>query len=211
MAFAAFPPYTVHVVVVDPGVGSSRRGVVVRTENYYFVGPDNGVLSLVFDEEPPGSAHVLEASHLRRPTVSPTFEGRDVFAPAAAWIARGISLERFGPQAGELERLDLPAFAPRPGEAVPVKVLLVDRFGNVTLNVPRRCLESPDAPSMKLSVRAGDVTVETLRRTYADAADQAPFLLFNSAGFLEIAVREGRAEEALSLRAGDEVLVSVGH
>jgi S-adenosylmethionine hydrolase len=209
MAYAAFPPYTVHVVVVDPGVGSSRRGVVVRTENYYFVAPDNGVLSLVLDEEPPGSAHVLEASHLRRPIVSSTFEGRDVFAPAAAWIARGISLERFGPEAGDLERLDLPAFVPRPGEAVPVKVLLVDRFGNVTLNVPRRSLEPPDGTVNRARIQAAGTTVERLRRTYADADTDAPFLLFNSAGFLEIAVREGRADERLGLKAGDEVLVSV--
>ena len=209
MAFAAFPPYTVHVAVVDPGVGSSRRGVVVRTENYYFVAPDNGILSLVLDEEPAGSARVLEASHLRHPTVSPTFEGRDVFAPAAAWIARGISLERFGPEAGDLVRLDVPAFVPRAGESATARVLLVDRFGNVTLNVPRRALEMPDGRASKVRVRTSGTTVDELRRTYADAATEAPFLLFNSAGFLEIAVREGRAAERLGLKAGDEVEVSV--
>jgi S-adenosylmethionine hydrolase len=209
MAYAAFPPYTVHVAVVDPGVGSSRRGVVVRTENYYFVAPDNGLLSMVLDDEPPGIAHVLEASHLRLPKVSPTFEGRDVFAPAAAWIARGIPLERFGPPACDLVRLDLPDFAPRAGEAVPARVLLVDRFGNVTLNVPRRAIETPGGRASRVRVRTSGATVDDFRRTYAEAETAVPFLLFNSAGFLEIAVREGRAAERLGLKAGDDVEVTV--
>lgn len=210
MAYAAFPLHTVHVAVVDPGVGTSRRGVVVRTENYYFVAPDNGILSMVLDDEPAGSAHVLEATHLRRPTVSATFEGRDVFAPAAAWIARGISMERFGPEAGELRRLPLPEFRPAIGEPAPVRVLVVDRFGNVTLNLSRRVLESVVGnrpPRLRVETPGG--TVESFRGTYGDGNGSEPFMLFNSVNYVELAVREGRAADRLGLSAGDEVRVTV--
>jgi S-adenosylmethionine hydrolase len=146
-AYAAFPPRTVHVAVVDPGVGTARRGVVVRTTRYVFVAPDNGILSLALEDEPPGAAHLLEARHFQRPTVSATFEGRDVFAPAAAWVARGIPIERFGPEACDLARLELPAFRAEAGQPVSVRALLVDRFGNVTLNVPRRGIGRGDDPA----------------------------------------------------------------
>jgi len=211
-AYAAFPPRTVHVAVVDPGVGTARRGVVVRTERYVFVAPDNGLLSLVLQDEPAGAAHLLEARHLRRPTVSATFEGRDVFAPAAAWVARGIEVERFGPEAGDLVRLDLPAFHAEAGRPVSVRALLVDRFGNVTLNVPRRAVPRGDGSAAlpRIRVQAPRETIDELHRTYGEADPGRPFLLFNSADFLEIAVREGRACDRLGLRAGDEVVVTVG-
>jgi S-adenosylmethionine hydrolase len=211
-AYAAFPPRTVHVAVVDPGVGTARRGVVVRTTRYVFVAPDNGILSLALEDEPPGAAHLLEARHFQRPTVSATFEGRDVFAPAAAWVARGIPIERFGPEACDLARLELPAFRAEAGQPVSVRALLVDRFGNVTLNVPRRGIGRGDdrAALPRIRVQAREATIDDLRRTYGDAEPGKPFLLFNSADFLEIAVREGRACDRLGLKAGDEVVVTVG-
>jgi len=211
-AYSSFPPGTVHVAVVDPGVGTARRGVVVRTARYVFVAPDNGLLSLALEDEPVGAAHLLEARHLRRSNVSATFEGRDVFAPAAAWVARGIEVERFGPEAGDLARLELPAFRAEAGRPVSVRALLVDRFGNVTLNVPRRAVQRDDgsAPLPRIRVQTPRATIDELHRTYGDADPGKPFLLFNSADFLEIAVREGRACERLGLRAGDEVVVTVG-
>ena len=210
-AYSSFPPGTIHVAVVDPGVGTARRGIAVRTGGYYFVAPDNGILSLVLQDEPAGSAHVLEASHLRRPTVSPTFEGRDIFAPAAAWIARGVGLDRFGPQADDLVQLRLPGTHFEPSQPVPVRVLLVDHFGNVTLSVPRGALEPWLLPEgdLRIRVQTPGGTVSELRRTYGDGEGKGPFLLFNSADYLELAVREGRADERLGLKPGDEVLLMV--
>lgn len=209
--YRAFPRGTIHVAVVDPGVGTSRRGIAVRTDRYYFVAPDNGILSRVLDEEPLESAHVLEAVHYRRETVSATFEGRDVFAPAAAWLARGVDLSNFGPSAGELVRLPTapPIVA---GRTARVRVLFVDRFGNAILDVKRSALESllgSGPERRRLSVRAPAAVVGELRRTYAEGEGADPFLLFGSSDYLEIAVREGSAAEALGLARGDEVDLEV--
>jgi S-adenosylmethionine hydrolase len=208
--YRAFPHGTIHVVVVDPGVGTARRGVAVRTDRYYFVAPDNGVLSRVMDEEPIECAHVLEAARYRRDFVSATFEGRDVFAPAAAWIARGVDLANFGPPAGDLVRLPPP---PRieAGRPSRVRVLYVDRFGNVVLDVNRAALEPLLAPpaGRGLSVHAPRGSVSELRRTYSEGAGSGPFLLFGSSDQLEVAVRSGRAAEALGLAPGAEVELRV--
>jgi hypothetical protein len=210
MAYAAFPAGTVHVAVVDPGVGTARRAIAVRTRSYFFVAPDNGLLSLVLEDEPAGDVHALEASHLRRTPVSATFEGRDVFAPAAAHIARGIGLEHFGPVVDDLARVELPRFSSADGHPVSVRVLLVDHFGNVTLRVPRSAVDTGDpsrVPRIRVETPGG--TVDRLLTTYGDAEPGKPFLLFNSAGFLEIALREDRASDRLELGAGDVVSVIV--
>lgn len=211
--YAAFPPGTIHIAVVDPGVGTERRAVAVRTEHYVFLCPDNGLLTRVLEDEPAGSAHVLEATHYRRPSVSATFEGRDVFAPAAAWIARGTELTHFGPPAGELVRVDLDRPAPAPGKPARVRVLVVDHFGNVTLDLSRRGLAAAggtDSTPPRIFVVTPGGPVSGPVRTYAEADADRPFLLFNSADHLEIALREGRASEKLALRPGVEVEVSVG-
>ncbi|MBZ5638626.1 MAG: SAM-dependent chlorinase/fluorinase, partial [Acidobacteriia bacterium] len=147
-----------------------------------------------------------------RPSPSPTFEGRDVFAPAAAWIARGTELHHFGAPADDLVRLETlhPAF--RPGTVARVRVLVVDRFGNATLDLARRDVEpilSAGAPAPRIVVETPGGPVMDLLRTYGDGAPGRPFLLFNSAGHLEVAVREARASEKLGLTPGKEVAVAI--
>jgi S-adenosylmethionine hydrolase len=198
-ASAPFPAGTIHVAVVDPGVGTSRRRLVVRTAQHTFVLPDNGLVSRVLDRAPGYGAWALDAAHDRRDAVSATFEGRDVFAPAAAWLARGVSPERFGPEV--LDPVRLPASpVPSSGESV-VPVIWVDRFGNVVLDVARSALPPGAAPR----VRTAGGTVDCLVRTYGEGTSAQPVLLFGSAGYLEIAVPEGRADAALGLRVGDRV------
>ncbi len=209
----AFPPGTIHVVVVDPGVGTSRRRVVVRTERYTFLAPDNGVLTRALAQEPAGSAYLLEAAHYQRSPGSATFEGRDVFATAAGWIARGTEPYHFGPPAEKLVTLDLAPPSIEPGRPTSVRVLVVDRFGNATLDVPRRAVEAllaagDSAPRIRVETPGG--LVSELVRTYAEGAPGQPFLLFNSAGHLEIALREARASEALGLAPGVSVTVTAG-
>lgn len=209
--YAAFPPGTVHVAVIDPGVGTSRRGLVVRTQRFLFVAPDNGVLSAVLEEEPLEEAFVLEAEHYRLPETSATFEGRDVFAPAAAWLLRGIPPESFGPPAGDLTMLDLSRTRLEYGRPARVRVAAIDRFGNATLDLPRHALEpllgAPGEHRVRVETAGG--VVDVLRHAYGEAEGDRPFLLFNSAGYLEIAVREGRATDRLRVRAGDEVVITV--
>src|ERR1700687_3201299 len=122
-----FPPGTVFLVVVDPGVGSSRRGIAGETGEYKFVGPDNGVLSVVFDETPPKRVVELTERRYARPTVSRTFEGRDRFAPAAAWLAKGVDLSTLGRSAGDYQRVAIPV-PDVTGESIAGEVLRVDRF-----------------------------------------------------------------------------------
>lgn len=200
-AYAAFPHGTIHVAVVDPGVGTTRARIALRTEQFTFVGPDNGIFSRVLDETPMRDAYRIEASPYVRQAPSATFEGRDVFAPAAAWLARGIDIRDLGPRVESIERLPPPTGAP---EAV--RVLVVDRFGNVILDLRRDAVAEPERARLRV-VTAGGGIVDRIRRTYADAADDSPFLLFNSADQLEIAVRRGRADRTLGLAVGDEVRI----
>lgn len=212
--YAAFPPGTVHVAVVDPGVGSSRRAVAVRAGAHYFVAPDNGLLTRVLLHEPLEEAHLLEEQGFLRPARSATFEGRDRFAPAAAWIARGTELSRLGRPAGELVRLAGVRPPLRAGRPTAVPVLAVDRFGNVALDAHLTdvsgLLGQQPGPgcAIRLESPAGPVT--EFRRTFADGPAGRPFLLVNSAGYLELALRESRADEALGLGPDSAPLLTVG-
>lgn len=202
-----FPDGTIHVAVVDPGVGGSRRGIAVRNGRFVFVAPDNGILTRVLEADPPGEAVVLEEEHYRRPAVSPTFHGRDVFAPAAAWIARGIALSNLGPPAERLESLARKRVRLDPGVRSRVRVLWVDRFGNVTLDLPAAAIgaETDGEPARRLVVATANGSVARWVRTFSDAPPGEPALLFNSAAQVEIVVRMGRASDCLGLKPGDEV------
>src|SRR3989475_5682682 len=132
-----FPHGTIFLVVVDPGVGSTRRGIAADTGDYRFVAPDNGVLSLVFDQVAPKRVVELSDRRYARPTISRTFEGRDRFAPAAAWLAKGIELTALGRPAGAIQRLDLPQ-PEVDTDHITGQVLRVDRFGNLITNIDRK-------------------------------------------------------------------------
>lgn len=212
--FRAFPPGTVHVAVVDPGVGTPRRAVAVKTRSYTFVAPDNGLLSRVLDVERAVRAHVLEAAHYRRKTVSATFEGRDVFAPAAAWLARGAALENLGPPAGPLVGLEGTRPPVRRGATVELPVLQIDRFGNATLDARAvdlaRLFEGAPVAQWSLVARTASGEVNRTVRTYTEGGEDAPFLVINSAGYLEIALYGRSAAEELRLERGRGVELTIG-
>src|SRR5881394_3663420 len=139
-SYKYFPAGTIFLVVVDPGVGSTRRGIAADTGDYKFVAPDNGVLTSVLDEHAPKKVVELSERRYARPTVSRTFEGRDRFAPAAAWLAKGVELDALGPPLTHWQTLDVPA--PRMDSAhLRGVVLRVDRFGNLVTNIERRRFE----------------------------------------------------------------------
>src|SRR5580692_7642161 len=135
-SYRYFPLGTVFLVVVDPGVGSVRRGIAAEAGDYKFVAPDNGVLTTIFDEHHPRRVVELTERKYARPTVSRTFEGRDRFAPAAAWLAKGIELAALGRSAGLVHRLNIPRAALN-GKQIDGRVLRVDRFGNLITNIDR--------------------------------------------------------------------------
>jgi hypothetical protein len=204
-AYRYFPTGTIFLVVVDPGVGSTRRGIAADTGDYAFVAPDNGVLTAVLDEHPAKRIIELTERKYTRPTVSRTFEGRDRFAPAAAWLAKGIDITALGRTAGAIHRLDIP----RPivvDDRIDGQVLRVDRFGNLITNVDRRTFEK--LAHGALEIRIGDHQVSRVVSTYADATAGEICALFGSTDHLEVAANGASAAEALDLRRGAPVHVS---
>src|SRR3954469_6656415 len=200
-----FPPGTTFLVVVDPGVGSTRRGLAADTGEYRFVAPDNGVLTAVLDAHPAKRIVELTERKYARPTVSRTFEGRDRFAPAAAWLAKGIDLAALGRSAGAIARLDLPRAIVVDGR-IDGEVVRVDRFGNLITNIDRRTFDQlAEGP---LDLRVGEHAVPRVVSTYADAGDGEVCALFGSTGNLEVAANGTSAAARLDLGRGAPVHVA---
>ena len=195
-----FPIGTIFLVVVDPGVGSTRRGLAADTGDYRFVAPDNGVLSAVFAETPPRKVVELTERKYARPTVSRTFEGRDRFAPAAGHLAKGVSLVSLGKSLANYVVLDLPKPALVAGE-LHGTVVRLDRFGNLITNIDRRTLEK-FADGRPIAVEVGGTDVPRLVATYAEAAPREICALFGSTDHLEVAVNAGEAAAVLGLGRG---------
>jgi S-adenosylmethionine hydrolase len=202
-AYRYFPAGTVFLVVVDPGVGSSRRAIAAEAGGYYFVGPDNGVFSMVFRESPPTLVVELSVRKYARSSISRTFEGRDRFAPAAGWIAKQTSLRSFGPVVSDYCTVHIPEPTIADG-IVRGEVLRVDHFGNLITNIVAGLLERASSPTI---VVAGRKDVR-LVHTYADAPAGGVCALVGSSGYLEIAVNGGNASRELALGRGAMVEVS---
>lgn len=199
-----FPDGTVHLAVVDPGVGSARAPVLVETERALFVGPDNGLLAPAATALGVRGVRRLTNDRYFRQPVSDTFHGRDIFAPVAAHLAAGTPAEELGPALDDLQRLDLPEARCERG-AVHGEVIYVDRFGNLITNIAVSALTRFRPPS--LSVRVAGMTLSPLASSYAAVASGAMVALISSWSTLEIAVRDGSAAE--QLRAGIATPVTV--
>ena len=204
-SYRYFPAGTVFLVVVDPGVGSARRGLAAEAGDYRFVAPDNGVLSPVFGEVPPRRLVELTERKYARPTVSRTFEGRDRFAPAAGWLAKGIGLPSLGRVLHDYQRLALPEATVADG-AIAGAVVRVDRFGNLITNIDHRTFDQ-FAHGASIAVIVDGHEVRRVVATYADAASGELCALFGSTDHLEIAVNAGNAADTLGLGRGAAVVV----
>jgi len=195
-AYKYFPAGTIFLVVVDPGVGSSRRGIAAEIGDYKFVAPDNGVLTAVADEHAPKKVVELSERRYARPTVSRTFEGRDRFAPAAAWLAKGIELTALGRPAGAMHRIDLPQPEVN-ADQIAGQVVRIDRFGNLITNIDRKTFDKlAGAP---LEIRVGPHQIAKVVSTYADAAPGEVVALFGSTDHLEIAANGSSVAAALDV------------
>jgi hypothetical protein len=206
-AYKYFPAGTIFLAVVDPGVGSVRRGLAAEAGAYRFVGPDNGVLSLAIEEASPRAVVELTDRRYARPTVSRTFEGRDRFAPAAAWLAKGVALTTLGRPAGPIVHVELP----RPlvaTDGLEGEVLRVDRFGNLITNIDRRTFEQFVGPSGQGLASVAGREVSSLVATYADIPAGALAALFGSTDHLEIAARGASAAEITGKGRGARVHVT---
>lgn len=203
-ALPFFPPGTVHLVVVDPGVGTARRPVAVRHNDRYFVGPDNGLFPLLLDGEAPDALVTLDRPDVwRAPTLSTTFHGRDLFAPVAAHLAAGRTLAEVGSPLAQLAPLHW-ALPIADEQGIQGWVVHIDHFGNCITNVSRALFERRRA-GRPIKCFAGSAIVDAVDDTYGAVETGEPLLLFNSSDFLEIAVNVGNASELLGIRKGAPV------
>jgi S-adenosyl-L-methionine hydrolase (adenosine-forming) len=205
-SFKYFPAGTIFLVVVDPGVGSARRGLAAEAGEYKFVAPDNGVLTLALREVPAKKVVELTERRYARPTVSRTFEGRDRFAPAAAWLAKGIQLSALGRPLSDIQRIDVPVPAITPVSVTGV-VLRVDHFGNLVTNIDRKTIEKL-AQGAALAIDAAGQRIERLVATYAELPSGGVGALFGSTDHLELAAPSASAAERLGLTRGAVVTVT---
>jgi S-adenosylmethionine hydrolase len=205
-SYRFFPAGTIFLAIVDPGVGSPRRGIAAEAGDYRFVAPDNGVLTAVFRELPPKRIVELTERRYARPTVSRTFEGRDRFAPAAAWLAKGIQLSALGRTVTGYQQLELPQAEVGESHLGGV-VVLVDRFGNLVTNIDRRTFEA-FTRAQPVSLRVAGRPIAGVVATYADIREGEVCALFGSTEHLELAVNGGSAATALDAARGAAVEIT---
>jgi S-adenosylmethionine hydrolase len=210
-AYSHFPKGTIHLAVVDPGVGSGRRPVIVVTESYYFVGPDNGLFSLIYQEAERLRVHHITAAHYFLPNPGPTFHGRDVFAPVAGWLAKGIPSGNFGNEITDFVKLSVPA--PKIVEnGIEGHVVHIDRFGNVITDITFREIQQllgEDANLESSSVIIAGKEIKGLKKYYAESAPGTPGAIVNSSGVLEIFMYKQNARTNLSVKRGEAVRFTI--
>lgn len=201
-----FPRSTVHLAIVDPGVGSARSPIAVRTRDYVFVGPDNGVLSWALRNEQVREIRHLENSRYFRPDVSRTFHGRDIFAPVAAYLCQGVPLSRLGPEAKSI--IELPWPQPRiESSRIRGEILFVDHFGNAISNIPNDLVQHGEGT---VRVQLPRRRLCRLRTHYQSVPAGKPVAVPGSTGFVEIAVNDGNASRALGLKVGIAIAIRMG-
>jgi S-adenosylmethionine hydrolase len=207
-SYSYYPSGTVHLVIVDPGVGSARRPIVASTEEYNFVAPDNGVLSLMYAREERLSVRHITAEHYFLQPLSSTFHGRDIFAPITGYLAKGVNQEKFGEEINDYVRFNAPK--PKAADAKTLRgvVLRVDRFGNLITNFTPQdvpALFQENAPAFKIVVAKKEIS--SMRPNYAEGAPGEVFGILGSMGYLEIAANRGVAAQLLGVGKGAEVLI----
>jgi S-adenosyl-L-methionine hydrolase (adenosine-forming) len=203
-----YPRGTVHLVVVDPGVGTERRALAATIDGRHYVGPDNGILTLVLRTAK--QVELVDVGHaVQAGEAAPTFQGRDLFAPAAARLARGEPLETLGPVVVDPSLLDLPQ-PRRESSGIQGEVIQVDRFGNLITNIPAAWVRELGRSGQGVAVRVEDVSAGPLRRTYGDVPVGSLVALIGSLSLLEISVRDGHGARSLGAERGSRVTVQPG-
>ncbi len=202
-SYRFFPQGTIHLAVVDPGVGSRRRPIAIQTERYIFVGPDNGLFTEALKEEKIETIVELTEQGYMLSSVSNTFHGRDIFAPVAAHLSKGLAPERLGRRLDRVERLNLPV-ATRVDDRIVGEVVYVDGFGNLITNIDEQLIGAASLDSVSFEIKGA--TIEGLSTCYADSDGSSPVAIVGSTGRVEIALYMGRADRHLNATVGDTVV-----
>jgi len=197
-----FPAKTIFVAVVDPGVGSNRRAILVETANYYFIAPDNSLLGFIFDEEENFKVYELTDEKFFAAIVSRTFHGRDIFAPVAAHLSKGVVPREFGAQIKDYihEKTNKPRNVSE--REIEAEIIHIDRFGNLVTN-----LNEKDLPE-NFTIKLNGTIIGRLQSFFAEADTGELFMIWGSAGYLEIAAFQASAAERLGARIGQQIIVT---
>ncbi len=206
-AYSYFPPKTVHVVVVDPGVGTERRPLLVSAQNQYFIAPDNGVLSMVFEREDNIVVRHANVEHYYLSPVSKTFHGRDIFAPVAAWLTKGWQTASMGDEIADYKKFSMPRPKAADGGMKGV-VLRVDAFGNLITNFRLEHLAENAQENGTFQMQLGSHMVSKLVDTFARGGAGEPIAYIGSGGFIEIGINKGSAARSLALGRGTPVVLA---
>jgi len=208
-AYSYFPAETIHVVVVDPGVGSARRPILARTAKYLFVAPDNGVLSLALDREERVSVRHISSGHYFLQPVSQTFQGRDIFAAVAGWLSKDVEFSNFGKEISDYVRFRAPQPKRIENDRIQGVVLKVDKFGNVVTNITPQDIPqlfAPEPPQFKIAIGKHEIT--RMMTAYGEGAPGEVCGILGSMGFLELSTNRGSAARTLEVGKGAEIVVS---
>jgi S-adenosylmethionine hydrolase len=208
MSYASYPHKTIHVAVVDPGVGSARRPILLATDYHYFVGPDNGVFSRIYSLTKSITVIHITAEHYFLPQRSATFHGRDIFAPVAAWLSKGIDILRFGDPITDYMTLHVPVPTMASKNTIEGEIIYIDRFGNSITNISGQKISdlSKIDPDEKLKVVMKGREVP-FKQFYSEVEDKGLYSLINSFGYLELFVNRGSASAELNVTVGEKVSV----
>ncbi|MCD6385351.1 SAM-dependent chlorinase/fluorinase [Candidatus Sumerlaeota bacterium] len=204
-SYKYFPSGTVFCSVVDPGVGTERKALVATDREYLFTAPDNGLLGLIAERSEVWEAYCIENKELILPVQSHTFHGRDIFAPASAYLAKGIPPSAFGTQIERFVSLSLPE-PQKAGNIITGEVIYIDKFGNLITNIlPALTLSGYNFESIKLTV--GDTTIQGISTTFSDVQKGEPLMYIGSTGYLEIGINGGNAAQHWGLAVGSPVVI----
>jgi S-adenosylmethionine hydrolase len=207
-SYSYFPTATVHVVVVDPGVGTARRPIIASSEQHHFVAPDNGVLSLIYAREERMRVRHVTSTHYFLQPISNTFHARDIFAPVGAYLAKRVDGEKFGELVDDYVRFNAPKPKPVDNRTMRGVVLKVDRFGNLVTNVTPQDLPmlfQASPPQFKIVVGKREIT--EIKLNYSDGGPGEVFGILGSMGYLEISTNRGSAAQVVGVGKGSDVSI----
>jgi S-adenosylmethionine hydrolase len=203
MSYNQFPSRTIHVVVTDPGVGSTRRPILVLTDDYYFIGPDNGVFSIIFNENERHEVIHITAEHYFLKERSKTFHGRDIFAPVAAWLSKGIDVRNFGETISDYAKIHIPEPSRPVKNAIEGEIIYIDHFGNAISNIRYSDMaELMDKKGLRIVTKGRQVD---MKEYYCQAEDRGLYAIINSMNYLELFVYRGDASKEYDLKVGDSI------
>jgi len=206
ISYNAFPHDTIHVAIVDPGVGSSRRPILAVTENYFFIGPDNGIFSRIFALAERLTVFHITAEHYFLKQDGSTFQGKDIFAPIAGSLSKGVDISHFGDPITDFKKLSIPSPQLTGKNVIDGEVVYIDRFGNTMTNIPKEKISemtgSNSENKIKVLIKGKEIPFKTY---YAEVKDTGLYALINSFGYLELFVRNGNASRSFGIKTGDKV------